>query len=41
MLSLAEMRKMWVLEIWRDESGEEIGSESLKQSIKEAEGDLA
>lgn len=42
MLSLAEMRKIWVLEIWKDESGEEIGSESVRQSIKgEAEGDLA
>jgi hypothetical protein len=34
MLSLAEMRKIWVLETWKDESGEEIGSESAKQSIK-------
>lgn len=41
MLSLAEMRKIWGLEIWRDESGEEIGSESVKQSMREeAEGDF-
>lgn len=41
MLSLAAMRTIWVLEIWKDESGEEIGSESVKQRIQEeAEGDL-
>lgn len=42
MLSLAEMRKIWSLEIWRDENGEEIESESVKQSMREeAKGDFA